>query len=83
MIPYQQKDEVKEDLNDEKNCRAACKACNGFGNRTKFEIPEGLSFEKQIAHVFQQKKKVIKERRDEYRKWWEENVKPRLHESVD
>jgi hypothetical protein len=52
--------------------------CNGFGNRTKFAIPKTVAFDQQVASVFEQKKKVITEKRREWYGYWSKNVKPKL-----
>jgi hypothetical protein len=76
IIPMQQQDEVGIDLDDQRNLATACRMCNGFGNRTRFVIPKNVSFEEQVASVFNQKKKAILKRRDEWHKFWLENVEP-------
>lgn len=81
IIPKQQQNEVNADLDDPRNYTTACRMCNGFGNRTKFVIPKDVSFEKQIASVFDQKKKLILEKRTEWHEYWSKNVKPYLEES--
>jgi len=76
IIPLQQQDEADTDLNDQRNHATACRMCNGFGNRTKFVIPKNVSFEEQVASVFDQKKKDILKRRAERYEFWLKNVKP-------
>ena len=78
IIPSHQKDEVNTDLDDPRNYATACRMCNGFGNRTKFAIPKNVTFDKQVASVFDQKKKVIMRKRAEWYKYWSKNVKPKL-----
>lgn len=78
IIPKQQQNEVNADLDDPRNYATACRMCNGFGNRTKFLIPKDAGFEKQVASVFEQKKKVITEKRREWYEYWSKNVKPKL-----
>ena len=81
IIPKQQQNEINADLDDPRNYATACRMCNGFGNRTKFAIPKDVSFEKQIASVFDQKKKLIMEKRTEWHEYWFKNVKPYLGEA--
>jgi hypothetical protein len=81
IIPMQQQDEVNTNLDVPRNYATACRSCNGFGNRTKFVIPKGASFEKQIDSVFDQKKKLIMEKRTEWHEYWSKNVKPHLGEA--
>jgi len=76
VIPKQQQDEVDTDLDDERNYATACRMCNGFGNRTRFVIPKNVRFEEQVASVFDQKKKLIAEKRAEWYEYWLKNVKP-------
>ena len=78
IIPKQQQDEVDTDLDDPRNHATACRMCNGFGNRTKFAIPKTVAFDQQVASVFEQKKKVITEKRREWYGYWSKNVKPKL-----
>ena len=78
IIPSHQKYEVNTDLDDPRNYATACRMCNGFGNRTKFVIPKNVTFDKQVASVFDQKKKVIMRKRAEWYEYWSENVKPKL-----
>lgn len=51
--------------NDPNNLVTACTVCNTLENRAKIES-------------FEQKKKLILAKREEYRKWWEQNIKPRI-----
>lgn len=78
IIPHQQQHEVETDLDDPRNYATACRMCNEFGNRNKYEIPKNVSFDKQVASVFEQKKKAIMRRRMEWREYWTKNVKTRL-----
>jgi 5-methylcytosine-specific restriction endonuclease McrA len=78
IIPKQQQDEANTDLDDPRNYATACRMCNGFGNRTKFAIPKNVAFEKQVASVFDQKKKAIIRKRAEWYDYWSRNVKPKL-----
>ena len=52
--------------------------CNGLANRTKFAIPKNVSFEKQVASVFEQKKAAILKRREEFYGYWLQKIKPKL-----
>jgi 5-methylcytosine-specific restriction endonuclease McrA len=77
IIPLQQQNEVNVSLDDNRNFTTACRMCSGLANRTKFVIPKNVSFEKQVASVFEQKKATILERREEFHKYWLANVKPK------
>ena len=50
---------------------AACLACNTFANRKVYDV-EG----KSPAELVSQKRPVVLERREEYRRFWEEHVRP-------
>jgi recombinational DNA repair protein RecR len=78
IIPHQQQNEVNTDLDDPRNYATACRMCNDFGNKTRFMIPKNISFDKQVASVFEQKKRVIMSRRAERYEYWSKNVKPKL-----
>ena len=78
IIPYQQQKEVNTDLDDQRNHATACRMCNEFGNRTKFEIPKNVTFDKQVASVFEQKRQVIMKKRAEFFEFWTKNVKHKL-----
>lgn len=78
VIPWNQANEVTVNLGDPRNLVTSCRACNGFGNRTKFPIPKGVSFEKQVAAVFEAKKKLIARRRGEWRVFYDAEVRPKL-----
>lgn len=56
---------------------AACTFCNTLANRTVFEI-EGKTREQLVA----QKRPVILARREDYRRYWEAEVRPTIPNSV-
>jgi hypothetical protein len=78
IIPLQQQNEINVSLDDNRNLATACRMCNGLANRTKFIIPKNVSFEKQVANVFDQKKMAILKRREEFYEYWLANVKTKL-----
>lgn len=79
VIPRQQQNQITVDIDDERNLVTCCRACNSFGNRKKYTIPQSIPFERQVEVVFRAKKELIAERREEWRKFYDENVKPRLN----
>jgi len=76
IIPKQQKNDIAGDVEDYDNQITACRMCNEFANRTKFDIPKRTTFKEQIASVFDQKKKEVLKRREIRYDFWLENVKP-------
>lgn len=66
IIPKQQ-----GGTNDSSNLVTACRACNGFCNRETY-----LSNDPKL--VFEEKKKHILAKREEFKNFWEENVKSKL-----
>jgi len=80
IIPLQQQNEVTTNLDDQRNYVTACRMCNGFANRRKFVIPKDVSFEDQVTSVFDQKKKIILERRNEWHDYWSKNIKPHIND---
>lgn len=81
VIPWQQQGEVEVNLGDERNLVSCCRACNSFGNRKRYTIIKGVSFEKQVEVVFREKKELIASRREEWRQFYNDNVLPKLRPS--
>ena len=78
VIPWQQQNEVSVNLGDTRNLVACCRACNSFENRSKFNIPKGVSFEEQVEAVLRQKRARILAKREEWRPFYDAEVLPRL-----
>jgi len=76
VIPQHQQNEVNIDLDDPRNLVTSCRMCNGFRNRTKFEIPKNGTFEYKVSSVLEQKTRAIKAERAKWRDYWLQNIKP-------
>lgn len=69
-------EENREFIKSEKNLKTACRVCNNISNKIDLEKFDNPDLEKRVNEILNYKKENIKERLGDFRKFYNECIKP-------